>query len=52
MTTYSHVFVSEGYYDNSVMFVFCYCNPTYLPTKFLFGHPLLLNYKNPQLICV
>lgn len=52
MTTYSHVFVSEGYYDKFVMFVFCYCNPTYLPTKFRFGHPLLLNYKNPHLICV
>lgn len=49
---YSHVFVLEGYYDKFVMFMVCYCNPTYLPTKFRFGHPLLLKYKNPHLICV
>lgn len=43
----NHTFVSRGcYYDQLVMLIFCFCDPTYLPANPPFGYPLLLNYKS------
>lgn len=40
MTTLKHIFVTEGYYAQLIMLMFCFCNPAYLPPKSPICKPL------------